>query len=83
MTERDRQNQTLRTLENEHASRQLEESEMKNKMKDRESLGKEIQMLAEESANASVRLKVCYYIHLYRVLNRDQRPTAPLLGNRC
>lgn len=58
MTERDRQNQTLRTLESEHASRQLEESEMKNKMKDRESLGKEVELLTKENADASVRLKV-------------------------
>ena len=72
MTERDRQNQTLRTLESEHASRQLEESEMKNRMKDRESLGKEMQMLAEENANASVRLKVRNCFHPYQMPNYDQ-----------
>lgn len=58
MTERDRQNQTLRTLENEYGSRQLEESEMKNKTKDRDALGKEIETLMKENTESSAKLKV-------------------------
>ncbi|QRV86474.1 DNA repair protein RAD50 [Ceratobasidium sp. AG-Ba] len=58
MTERDRQNQTLRTLENEYSARKLEESEMKNKMKDRDALGREIETLTRENTDGAARLKV-------------------------
>lgn len=59
MAERERQNQKIRTLENEYATRQLEESEMKNKMKDQDSLTKEIETLTKDNEGASARLKVC------------------------
>jgi hypothetical protein len=58
MAERDRQTQTLRALENEYAARQLEESEMRNRMKDRDSLAKEIETLTKDNADAGTRLKV-------------------------
>ncbi|KAH7340554.1 hypothetical protein B0J17DRAFT_704970 [Rhizoctonia solani] len=57
MAERDRQYQTLRTLENEYSARQLEESEMKNRMKDQDSLTREIEKLTQGSLEASARLK--------------------------
>ncbi|KAG8700814.1 DNA repair protein rad50, partial [Ceratobasidium sp. 395] len=57
MTERDRQNQKLRTLENELSSRKLEESEMKNRMKDRGALGKEIETLTKDNTDYGARLK--------------------------
>jgi len=59
MAERDRQYQTLRSLENEYSARQLEESEMKNRMKDRDSLTREIETLTQANLEASARLKVC------------------------
>lgn len=58
MAERDRQNQKLRALENEYAARQLEESEMRNRMKDRDSLAKEIETLTRDNTEGSARLKV-------------------------
>ncbi|KAF8759112.1 repair protein [Rhizoctonia solani] len=57
MAERDRQYQTLRTLENEYSSRQLEESELKNRMKDQDSITKEIETLTKDNLEASARLK--------------------------
>ncbi|KEP54869.1 DNA repair protein RAD50 [Rhizoctonia solani 123E] len=57
MAERDRQYQTLRSLENEYSSRQLEESEMKNRMKDRDSLTREIETLMQGNLEASSKLK--------------------------
>ncbi|CAE6462927.1 unnamed protein product [Rhizoctonia solani] len=57
MAERDRQYQTLRTLENEYSAKQLEESEMKNRVKDRDSLTREIEKLTQDNLEASARLK--------------------------
>ncbi|CAE6410000.1 DNA repair protein RAD50 [Rhizoctonia solani AG-1 IB] len=58
MAERDRQYQTLRTLENEYSARQLEESELKNRTKDRDSLTREIETLTKNNLEAGARLKV-------------------------